>query len=124
MKQWIGRWLIVVAAIHTIFATIVFGDVLLGILKRGVFNTVGTDARTASVVWFVLFGAMLFVGGLAVAALEKSSMPIPKSIGWGLLLICIAGVVLMPASGFWLAFPPAIALLARPDSRNLAALKT
>jgi hypothetical protein len=124
MKQWIGRWLIVVAAIHTIFAMAVFGDVLLGIFKRGVFNTVGTDARTAGVVWFVLFGAMLFVGGLAVSALEKASMPIPKSIGWGLFFICVAGVVLMPASGFWLAFPPAIALLTRQNNRHLATLKT
>jgi Family of unknown function (DUF6463) len=124
MKQWIGRWLIVVAAIHTIFAMAVFGDALLGIFKRGVFNTVGTDARTAGVVWFVLFGAMLFVGGLAVAALEKASMPIPKSIGWSLFFICAAGVVLMPASGFWLAFPPAIALLVKKNNQNLAALKT
>jgi Family of unknown function (DUF6463) len=102
----------------------VFGDVLLGIFKRGVFNTVGTDARTAGVAWFVLFGAMLFVGGLAVSALEKSPMPIPKSIGWGLFFICVTGVVLMPASGFWLAFPPAIALLVRQPNRNLATLKT
>jgi hypothetical protein len=123
MKQWIGRWLIVVAAIHTIFAMAVFGDVLLGIFKRGVFNTVGTDARTAGVVWFVLFGAMLFVGGLAIAALEKTLMPIPIVIGWGLFFICVAGVVLMPASGFWLAFPPAIALLVRQNNRNLATLK-
>ena len=114
MKQWIGRWLIGVSAIHTVFAVVVFGDVLASILKQGMFNTVGTDPMKAAVVWFVLFGAMLFICGLAVAEFEQfSSTQLPKSIGWGLLALAIVGVTLMPASGFWLVFPPAIAVLVR-----------
>jgi len=114
MKRWIGRWVIAVSLIHTIFAFAVFGQVMLSIVERGVFNAVGTDPMTAAVVWFVLFGALLFVYGLTVDGIEKSSStPLPKSIGWGLLALGIAGVVLMPASGFWLVFPPAIAVLKR-----------
>ena len=75
MKRWVGRWLMGIAAIHTAFAVAVFGEVLASIAKRGVFNTVGADPMTAAVVWFVLFGAMLFVCGLAVAELEASSPP-------------------------------------------------
>ena len=125
MKQWVGRWLIGVSAIHTVFAVAVFGEVLASIAKRGVFNTVGTDPMTGAVVWFVLFGAMLFVCGLAVAALEKSSSnQLPKSIGWSLLAMGIIGVTLMPASGFWLIFPPAIAVLVKKANAQLAATET
>lgn len=125
MKQWIGRWLIGVSAIHTVVAVAVFSEVLVSIVKRGVFNTVGADPMTGAVVWFVLFGAMLFVCGLAIAALEKSaSGQLPKSIGWSLLAMGIAGVTLMPASGFWLVFPPAIAVLRTKVNAGLAAAQT
>lgn len=116
MKQWIGRWLIVVSLLHSVVAVAVFGGVYFPIIKRGVFNTVGTDPMTAAAVWFVLFGAMLFTFGLAIAELEKSSIrQFPKSIGWCLLAIGIVGIILMPVSGFWLVFPPAIAVLIRTE---------
>lgn len=112
MKQWKGRWLMAVSAIHTIVAVLFFGNVLGSILSRGVINTVGTDPMTGLAVWFVLFGALLFVCGLTIAELEKStSGPLPQPIGWSLLGIIVLGVTLMPASGFWLAFPPVISML-------------
>lgn len=114
MKHWIGRWLIGVSVIHTLFAIVVFRDVLSSLIRRGVFNTVGSDPMTGAVVWFVLFGVALFVCGLAISALEKaSSDPLPRSLGWSLLTLVALGVVLMPASGFWLAIPPAVAILLR-----------
>ena len=114
MKHWIGRWLIAVSVIHTLFAIIVFPSVLTSIIQRGVFNTVGNDPMTGVVVWFVLFGAVLFICGVAVSALERSSPnALPASLGWSLLGLSALGVILMPASGFWLAFPPALAILLR-----------
>ena len=114
MKQWIGRWLIGVSAIHTVFAAVVFKDVLTTIVERGVWDTIGEDPMMGAVAWFVLFGLVLFISGLAIAELEKSSSrPLPKSIGWSLLALGIVGVALMPASGLWLAFPPALAVLLR-----------
>ena len=125
MKKWVGRWLIGVAAIHTVFAAAFFGEVLASIVKRGVFNTVGTDPMTGAVVWFVLFGAMLFVCGLAIAELEESSSNcLPKSIGWSLLAMAVVGITLMPVSGFWLVFPPAIAMLLKKSKAKLAANET
>lgn len=123
MKHWIGRWLIGVSIIHTVFAIVVFGNVLLSVIQRGVFNTVGADPMVGAVVWFVLFGAVLFICGLAVSALERSmSGVLPKSLGWSLLGLSTLGVVLMPASGFWLAFPPAIAVLARKSNVRFPAV--
>lgn len=125
MKPWVGRWLVAVSAVHTVFAVAVFGEVLASIVKRGVFNTVGADPMVGAVVWFVLFGAMLFVCGLAVTTVEKSSSgELPKVIGWSLLVLAIVGVVLMPASGFWLVFPPAIAVLVRKSNAKLAVTET
>lgn len=123
MKRWIGRWLIAVSVVHTLFAIVVFHGALSSIIQRGVFNTVGSDPMTGAVVWFVLFGAVLFICGLAVSALEQSSPNrLPRSLGWSLLALCILGVVLMPASGFWLAFPPALAILLRKShSKSVAA---
>lgn len=123
MKHWKGRWLIGVSILHTLFAAVAFGPVLSLVVERGVFNTAGdfniagADPQVGVVVWFVLFGVLLFVTGLAVSALERVSPdPLPKSLGWSLLALGALGVILMPVSGFWLAFPPAIAMLmARPN---------
>lgn len=120
MKHWIGRWLVGVSIIHTLFAIVVFRPVLASLIQRGVFNTVGNDPMTGAVVWFVLFGVALFICGLAVSALEQSPAPLPKSLGWSLLALVTLGVVLMPASGFWLAIPPALAILWRKPRTQAA----
>jgi hypothetical protein len=111
-KIWIGRWLILVAILHTLFAAVVFGKVFLDIVQRGVFNTVGNDPMTAAAVWFLLFGAVLALMGMAIHSLEQNNnFTSARAIGVGTLLLTLAGIVLMPASGFWLAFPAAIALI-------------
>lgn len=115
MKVWIGRWIVGVALIHTALSLTVFREVFASILGRGVVDAVGSDPATGLAVWCVLFGGALLVCGLAVSALERGApgAAIPKSVGWGLLVLAALGVALMPASGFWLAFPPAIAVLSR-----------
>lgn len=120
MKHWIGPWLIVVSIIHTLFGVVVFPEVLRSLISRGLFNTVGNDPLIGVVVWFLLFGAVLFICGQTITALERSSAGVPKSIGWSLLALTTLGVVLMPASGFWLAFPPALAVLLRKHERSFA----
>ena len=112
MKRWIGRWLIAVSAIHTLFAIIVFNDVLRNIVLDGMFDTVGDDPLKGAVVWFLLFGFVLFICGIAIDEIEKkSTSAIPLSIGWSIVALSALGVILMPASGFWLMFPPAVAIL-------------
>jgi len=121
VKRWIGRWLIGVSVGHTLLGVVVFNKQLISIAERGVFNSVLGDAMTALAAWFIFFGAALFICGLAVDAIEKSpSNPLPKSLGWSLLALTVVGVCLMPASGFWLAFPPAIAILARKSNSMIS----
>jgi hypothetical protein len=68
------------------------------------------------VVWFVLFGLLFALLGWAIVLIERNastaSAPL-QGLGAGLLTL---GIVLMPASGFWLALPPALALC-RPPKR-------
>lgn len=120
-RVWIGYWLMGVAALHTAFAGLVFAKVLLTIVQRGVFNSVGDDPLMGAVTWFVLFGLCLALLALAVTALERSGQAqVLRKLGLGLLLLCALGVVLMPASGFWLAIPPALAMLWRRATSTTA----
>lgn len=111
-RRWIGKWIIGVAILHTVFGLVSFGRFLKPVIQRGVFNAIGGDVPAAFAVWFLLFGAALLIAGMAIAMLENAlAQPLPKSLGWSLLLLAIVGIVLMPASGFWLIFPPALAVL-------------
>jgi len=113
-KIWIGRWLLAVAALHTVAGCFFGARVLPQLWERGVFNTVGNDPMSGVIVWFLLFGVVLAILGLAVTDLERHDrFDSARMLGAGMFMLSLAGVVLMPASGFWLVFPPAIALLRR-----------
>ena len=117
VRPWKGLWLIGVSVVHTIFGLVEFSETLAGIVRRGIFNAVGTDPLTGAVAWFMLFGFALFLAGLSIAELEReSTRPLPRSLGWALLFVVLVGVVLMPVSGFWLALPPAVSLVGRRSS--------
>jgi len=70
-KIWMGRWLIAVALLHTVVGLVLGAPVLRDIVERGLFNTV-TDDRplTGMVAWFMLFGVVLALLGMAIDALE------------------------------------------------------
>lgn len=111
---WKGLWLLAVAAVHTVFAAIVFLPQWQDIVQRGVFDSVGSDPMRGAVVWFGLFGAALALLGWAIMLLERSPAPPAalRPLGMGVLALALLGIALMPASGFWLALPPALALCA------------
>lgn len=112
-RIWIGRWLLAVAALHTLFAFAVYGRVLMRMGERGFVNSVGSDPLHGAVAWFVLFGGGLALFALAVSPLERSAGQgqALRRLGWGLLALTALGIAWMPASGFWLALPPAIAMI-------------
>ncbi|MBT3315030.1 MAG: molecular chaperone GroEL [Anaerolineae bacterium] len=120
-KRWIGRWMIGTATIHTVFAFVVYAEVWIKIISAGIFDTVGVDPKIGAPALFLLWGLLYYVLGFTIDALEKKEFtPLPKSLGWGLLFNGIIAVVLMPESGFWLLFPPAIAVI-RSNRRKIDA---
>jgi hypothetical protein len=94
------------------FAFVMLGPVMLTMLRSGLFNSVKSDMHAGVTAWFFLFGILLALFALPLHALEKACMALPKALGWGLFGLGVLGVVLMPESGFWLVFPPALAIMA------------
>ena len=114
-RHWVGHWLMLVAALHTLFGLVVFHADLLAMAQLGFLNTVGQDPQRAAVAFFMLFGFLLAVLAQAITALELSGQhAMLRRVGWSLLLLCAVALLLMPASGFWLAGPAVWALLRKP----------
>jgi len=110
-RPWKGRWLMAVAGIHTVAAGFWFAPTLAQLWADGLLDSVGQDPMRGAVAWFILFGFMLFAFAVAVHELEllAPGRAQPR-LAITLLLLVGLGVLLMPASGFWLAIPPAVAL--------------
>jgi len=54
---------------------------------------------------------------IAISVIEKhAELEIPNLIGVLLLVLTTIGVVLIPASGFWLVYPAAIAIIFKNKS--------
>ena len=111
MQAWISKWLIFVSVGHTIVAVMLFGHIYMEMVTQGLIGSVMSE-RTAAAAWFLLFGFLLFITSLLVAVIEKhDTLEIPMSIGVSLFVLTTLGVILMPASGFWLIYPAVIAIL-------------
>jgi Family of unknown function (DUF6463) len=113
MKRWMGRWLMVVAVLHTAFGLVLFRAQWVQLLDAGLFNGVAGDVARAKAVWFGFFGLALFLFGLAVDALENVRAPMPTAIGAAMVIFTLLGILLVPASGFWLVLPLSIAALVK-----------
>jgi hypothetical protein len=117
MKNWQGNWIIAVAALHTLFAVIMFSSEYASLYDNGIVNSLSTD-RSAAAVWFFLFGQVLFIAGLLIKYFDNHNKQlIPLSIPVNLLLLTLVGVVIMPDSGFWLMLPPVISLLSKHSTK-------
>lgn len=114
-RHWVGHWLMLVAALHTLFGLVVFHADLLAMVQLGFLNTVGQDPQRAAVAFFMLSGFLLAALAQAITALERSGQhTMLRNVGWSLLLLSAVALLLMPASGFWLAGPAVWALLRKP----------
>jgi hypothetical protein len=113
-RRWIGRWVVAVSALHTLFGLFAFAPTLRAMAKAGLWNSVGSDAMRGAVAWFLLSGGFMLVAGLAIDGLEQSDAADAfDTIGWGLLFVTAITIVLMPVSGAWLLLPPAVAMIRR-----------
>lgn len=108
LHRWIGRAVMAIAAAHTLFGLVVYHSTLADLVADGVVNALGYDAMRAAVVWFLLAGFFMATTGAAIDQLEAQGLQAKLApLGWALLGITLLGIVLMPASGFWLMLVPA-----------------
>jgi hypothetical protein len=81
---------------------------LLGeIAREGFVGAVERDPTRNVFFWFFFFGLVLLLLGWLMHAVERSGQRVPTSSGWQLGALAVAGGLLIPASGFWLALPVA-----------------
>lgn len=110
-RPWKGRWLVAVAGIHMVAVSFCCAPTVGQLWAAGLLDSVGQDPLRAAVAWSILFGLTLFAFALAVHELEiQAAGRAQPGLAIALLLLVGLGVLLMPASGFWLAIPPALAL--------------
>lgn len=120
MRRFAGRWLLGVSAVHTVFALVVFRATLASIVHAGFADAIGDDPMRGAVAWFVLFGGVLAVAGLAIDALEARDAPL-RAVGLATLSLVALGLVWMPVSGFWLALPAVVRMLRRRPGPSVGA---
>jgi hypothetical protein len=90
------------------------------ILSAGVIGAVEADRGRAVLFWYLSFGLLLLMLGFALDRWEVRGDRLPASVGWQLVLLALAGGLLIPASGFWLALVPGIWVLRRAHTRRSA----
>lgn len=101
---------------------------MIGIHRAGYLDTIGRDPERNAALWYLTTGALLVVLGQHARSTQERTGELPRSLGWGLLAISGPGVVLLPASGFWLVLgqgllvlsgarrKPGVRLSAEPDA--------
>lgn len=104
----VGPALTVVGVAHVGLTAVLYTPAVRRIVDAGVLNAVAVDpedaaARTAAF-WFATTGVGLVAIGLVVTSLEHHVTPLPRSLPWVLLGVGAWGIVLLPASPFWV-FP-------------------
>lgn len=103
----VGPVLAVIAALHLGTTGVFYGAEWATIIDSGMVNAITTPEVDAAFWWVAAGLGMVMVASLAwLCEARTGRLPVPFAV---LLLFFTAfGVVLMPASGFWLFLIPAV----------------
>lgn len=111
LRPWIGRSITGIAILHLATAPVFYGDALRSIWQGGLLNAVLNDPATEPLrsggFWYLGTGLVELSLGLLVSWLSRRHGEVPRLLGWLLLGTAAFGVLLMPASGYWLLLIPA-----------------
>jgi hypothetical protein len=113
MIAWIGKSLVGIGVIHSLFGFVVFRGIINVLVSEGLFNTVNNQPEREQAFWFLFTGFAWIILGLLVDWLEKSSNKPPSFLGWAFLTMTVVGAFIMPISGIWLFFVLSVGLLCR-----------
>jgi len=108
---WIGKSIIIIAIIHSVFGFVVFSPAISAIFSSGLLNTVNGQSDREWAFWFIACGFTWFLLGWLIDLIEKSSLHIPLAFRIVTFLLVGISVAIMPASGFWLGLIPAVGLM-------------
>ena len=106
-----GDALMVIGVLHTTIGLAKYRRTLREMARDGIVGAVGGDHERGEAFWFLVCGASMVLTGRLARWTQLRTGTLPASTGWMLLDIGAAGVALMPRSGFWALFVPAILAL-------------
>lgn len=116
MRRWIGRSIVGIGVVHSLFGLVFQRETLAELLREGLVNTVHGEAEREFAFWFIFFGLLAMILGALIDWCEGRGHGLPRFLGWSLLALTLLCVIVMPISGGWLLFPPAIAAVRRSVS--------
>ena len=115
MRRLNGPLLMATAVLDLLYVLVFHSRQLAAIAQGGFFDAVELnppqfDRETAF--WHMIFGVTLLMLGALTHWAQARTGTLPAFLGWSLLALGMAGVILMPLSGFWLLLPQAVLILA------------
>ena len=115
MRRRVGPLLMAMGILHLLGGLIFYPRPLAAIAQDGFLDAVNLNPAQfdrEAAFWWTVSGVMLLILGGLVHWSQARTGTLPAFFGWALLATGVAGVTLMPASGLWLALPPAVLVLA------------
>lgn len=115
MRRLVGPLLMIWGVLHLLAGPIFYLRPLGAIAQDGFLDAVNLHPAQfdrEAAFWWMECGVMLIILGGLVHWAQARTGTLPAFFGWALLAFGAGSVVLMPASGFWLALPPAVLVLA------------
>jgi hypothetical protein len=110
MRRLCGPLLVATGMLDVVYVLVFHSGQLTAIAGEGFFNAVDPglefstfDRETAF--WHLMFGTMVLILGGMVHWTQVRTGTVPAFLGWALLALGLAGVVLMPVSSFWIVLP-------------------
>ncbi|HEX5850777.1 MAG TPA: DUF6463 family protein [Rubrobacter sp.] len=113
-----GAALVVIGILHTSIGLLEYRAVLREMVRDGMIDTVEGDAEREAAFWFLTCGVSLVSMGWSFRWARQQTGTLPSFVGPALLGIATAGVTLMPRSGFWADFVPAILAYGERDQQG------
>jgi len=116
MKKWIGKSLLVIGIIHTVFGIVVYQGVICELAKEFLINSIGRQPERLAAFWFFITGFCLMIIGGLINWIEKKKIQFPPFLKWVYMALTISGCIMMPASGLWLMLIPGAGLFLKSHS--------
>ena len=113
MRAWIGKSVIGIGSIHTVFGLVAFRQIVGTLAGEWLINTVNGELDRERAFWFLFTGFAWLILGALINWLEIHRETLPAFLGWSFLVMTALGVLVMPVSGFWLFWAPTAGLLQR-----------
>lgn len=107
-----GLTMLLTGVLHVTTGLIAFGPLFGAMLASGLINSAREPAEHRLAFWFTFVGLLMgLTGYLMDWVVRRKGMVLPRGFGYLLTGLCLVGVVLIPASGFWLVLLQGIYLI-------------